>query len=210
MKLFTFATTKPPAATIWKTLMEADIQPSDGLSVMHIRYLIFHYFRTADSFVSAKNHINSILSAPQIPGSWANCNIVLSDLRKVITDIPDHLPNWVGDNLYVPYYMAKQLGHSRKFDRETITDIEDTHLDIDANDDDPRYTAYSIWRYCPEMMQFFQIDMSLSPITVADRDHLIAILRSEIDTKLKDNDGIISVEDKITIPPFTLGGSDEA
>lgn len=210
MKLFTFATTKPPPATIWKTLMESDIKPSDGLSVMQIRYLIFNFLQTADSFVTAKDYINSILSTPQQPGAWARGNIPLSELRKVITDIPDHFPNWVGDDLYVPYYIAKQLGHVVRFDRETITDLEHEHLRIDLDEGESRYTAYSLWLYEPDLMQFFKIDMSLSPITVADRDHLVAILRSEIDTKLKDNDGIISVTDKITIPPFVLGTPNEA
>lgn len=211
MKLFTFATTKPPAATIWKTLMESDIQPSDGLSVMQIRYLIFHYFQESSDFEAVKAIINVKLSYSQKPGVWNDCRVVLSDLRKVITDIPDHFPSWVGDDLYVPYYMAKQLGHSVQWDMRAIDDIEHLHLSVDADDNDIRYTAYKLWRFAPNLLQFFSIDMSLSPITVADRDHLVAILRAEIDSTLASNhDHIIRIADKITIPPFVLGVTDEA
>lgn len=208
MKLFTFATEKPSASIIWNTLLDSDIPASDGLTVLQIKYLIFYAFQNVQDFVLVKTNINNKLDAIPVPGLWSGLGLDLSVVRGLITDIPGYFPHWVSDDLYIPYYITKQLPNPGMniFDTRVITTAERRHIDIDESPTTTSsLTAYSYWRYAYDPMLVCYIDPTLSYVDISSRMDMERQLKSQLHSAfIEAEDHIITSGPHYAINPFRL------
>jgi hypothetical protein len=136
---------------------------------------------------------------------------------------PKDLPQWVQPELYVPYYMLKQLGDinaelwNTLFNRtEYYSDEEVEHLVEDLKPISESITAYKLWYYGNDIITEKYSDIFLIvntdnyiPNTIHSSMELITELIKYMYDELIDSDShIYYYSTKISIPPFILGGLD--
>jgi hypothetical protein len=218
-QLFQFTTVKPSAEVIWNTLSTHEIEPSEGYTDFHKRFVYYCVLQLHQDFKQAKSLVNT-----------QNMTTIIGNLQRLgldteyITSIkvpPADLPQWVHPELYIPYYMLKQLSISHESEIwETLFDlsaIQGAHIHMLRVDNDlisESITAYKLWYYGNDIIaekypDIFAIDNSLDPRLVFNQaDILIDLNRSMYDHLTDSSSRIYDYSHKISIPPFTLGVSD--
>lgn len=216
-ELFKFTTEKPSAIAIWQTLASADIPPSEGYAGFQIRFIYYCIFQLHTDFKMAKASIN------KSTGTITSLDNLAKELLGVANDTtnllypPADLPSWVAPELYIPYYLFKQLRLPvtsdlwiRLFDRtvEQHTKAEAAHIIADLQPITESITQYKLWYYGTDIIHekysdIFFIDTDLSPNVIHSKDELIhSLLKSIISIFTFD------YSEKVIIRPFQLKVTD--
>lgn len=190
MELFKFTTVKPPAETVWKTLVDADIQPQEGISADIIRFCMYVILQTSKDFVQAKKTIVK-------PGIVMLAANILNVLPSSITSLQMPklgYPNWVSEALYIPYYIIKQLytrastGQHKVmfhalFDRPTPSDAEYDHIVADvAFSVQDSYKGLTTWMLDNVPIDFYfqhavKIDPNAEMYPIASKEDMITYIK---------------------------------
>jgi hypothetical protein len=220
--LFQFTTVKPNAATIWGTLCHHDITATSGYTVDEIRFYMFVVLQLREDFKAAKELCNNYESRTTELYVAVKDLLVLPSAQPAspLRVPPADLPLWVDHMLYIPYYMMKQLGAvkadlwGKLFDRETATEMEENHLVGDLRPISKSITAYKLWYYGNDIIaekysDIFAIHDNFVPEMVTSQLDVRRSLGKYMYDYLEDSDNhIFDYSRRISIKPFTLGGSD--
>ena len=220
--LFKFTTVRPNAATIWGTLSTHEIEPVAGLTVDQIRFMMFVVLQLETHFKLAKDLCNDYHNRTTDLHGTYRVLLNLEDESTPVTHLkvpPAGLPDWVGPELYTPYYMLKQLGDLKielwrnLFDRTVIsTEETDMHL-IDLLPISKSITAYKLWYYGNDVItekysDIFRLYPQNDPITIHSSAELQHYLIARMHDYLREDNPIFDYTTIIAIPPFKLGVSD--
>jgi hypothetical protein len=222
--LFQFATVAPSAEVIWNTLSDHDITTVTGYTINDIRFYMFLILKLHNDFKVAKELCNNYMARiHELPITTRS--LLSIPTEKIITGLqipPADLPQWTKPELYIPYYMLKQLfiPHTSEV-WYTLFNIEypNSHAYSIMVDNEPiseYITAYKLWYYgndiitekYSDIFEIVNID-SYIPITIHNSIELITELIKYMYDELIDSDSnIYDYSHKISIPPFILGDLD--
>jgi len=223
--LFQFTTVKPPAVTIWETLSNHEIESVGGYTVDQIRFYMYVVLQLRTDFKSAKELCNNYSS------KVAELHIAMKDLLGLNTNTsaaiklpPVGFTNWVVSELYIPYYMFKQLNMRSSdplwltlFDRTDSNQISTAELDhiIADNSVIAKYiTSYKLWLIGNDIISdkysdIFAIQDDFTPELVSASVDILFSLSEYMYDHLEDSDNhIFDYSRKIVIKPFKIGVSD--
>jgi len=221
MKLFQFATTKPPAHTIWETLEKTDISAEEGFTDLQIKFMMFIILQLRSDFKAAKQSINNYTTVSQLQIAVTDIMSIATTPISHIIAPPEHFPLWVHPNLYTPYYMLKQLAIPSisplwltLFDREELKINEQNNLSVDMLVEALPTTLYKLWNTTlkPVMSHYstiFCIDATLPVHYVSNKEDIVFFLNNVVKQYLSSNIGeVFDGTTKINISEFKLGASD--
>lgn len=209
---------KPSALKIWTTLVDTPIHAREGYAEDQIRYRMFICLQLGE-FKSSLTLCNTIIKLTSYTLALLlerTCTLVgckESDFDLSVAS--DSFPHWVSSELYVPYYLTKQLCHrinSTKllmtlFDRTDIPTTEIIHYNIDGNVTGfLGLTAYSLYNNKDiNLMDWITISYDKEPILVANQIDITSCIFSELLASIEVSDSFITPENaKTTIPYFKL------
>jgi hypothetical protein len=220
--LFQFITVAPSAEVIWNTLYDQDIIPVGGYTTEEIRFYMFIVLTLRTNFKAAKELCNSYESRVN------ELHIATRDLidlpigqsSRSLRIPPADLPQWVQSELYVPYYMLKQLNiphTSEVWYKLFKTEYPDSHVYAIREDNIPiseSITLYKLWYYGNDIItekynDIFKIDNKLDYKCISTKEEIVKLLDEYLYNDLVNSQTLIyDYSYKITIPPFILGASD--